>query len=208
MSESTPSTAGLEDLLERRLPSAIARHDASLEAAGITSQDVASTKDAIASLGLLAPKAEPPSPSLRDRLLASRQRKGKFGIFADRIARMFDLPLAEAETLMQKIEQPDAWNPFLVEGVEMIPVMAGSKCEGAIATLVRIKPGSTFPHHTHRGEETMIVLDGGFREPGKDGEEVWRGDEILRGDGSDHELAALPGVPCIAAVLIFGHGDF
>ena len=34
-----------------------------------------------------------------------------------------------------------------------------------------------------------------------------RGDE-LRGDGTDHELAALPGVPCIAAVLIFGHGDF
>jgi putative transcriptional regulator len=121
---------------------------------------------------------------------------------------MFDLPVADAEALMLKIEDPAAWNPFIVAGVEMIPVMGGPKCEGAIATLVRIQPGSTFPHHTHRGDETMLVLDGGFHEPAANGEEVWRGDEIFRGDGSDHELKALPGVPCIAAVMIFGHGDF
>lgn len=201
------SNLGLEDLLQRRLPSAVTRDDVSLAKAGVPDADVAATKDAVAAIGLTT-DAAPPPPELRDRIVASRQRQGRYGIFADRIARLFDLQLAEAETLMRRIEQPSEWKPFLVEGLELIPVTAGPKCEGAIATLVRIQPGATFPEHAHRGDETMIVLDGGFREPGDAGEEVWRGDEIFRDDGSEHALLALPGVPCVAAVLIFGHGDF
>lgn len=198
---------GLEDLLQRRLPSAVARHDASLAEAGVPDADLAGTKDSVAALGL-ATDAEAPPAGLRDRVLASRQRQGRYGIFADRIARLFDLPLADAEALMTRIEEPSAWTPFLIEGLELVPVAAGPKCAGAIATLVRIQPGATFPEHAHRGDETMLVLDGGFREPADGGEEVWRGDEIFRGDGTEHTLVALPGEPCIAAVLIFGHGDF
>lgn len=163
---------------------------------------------AAVALATTAPAA-PPS-SLRDRLLASQRRShaGKFGVFADRIARLFDLSLADAEALLARIEKPEAWAPFLVEGLEMIPVAAGPKCTGAIATLVRIQPGASFPEHAHHGDETMFVIDGGFREPSPDGEEVWRGDEVFRADGTEHALVALPGVPCIAAVLIIGHADF
>lgn len=204
MSDANP---GLEDLLQRRLPSAVARDDGSLASAGIADTDLAGTKDAVAALGLTPAPAAPPA-DLRARLLASHERGGRYGIFADRIARLFDLSLPDAEALMKRIERPSEWNAFLVEGVEMIPVAAGPKCEGAIATLVRLQPGVTFPEHTHRGDETMLVLDGGFREPANGGEEAWRGDELFRGDGSDHALAALPSVPCIAAVLIVGHADF
>ncbi len=198
---------GLEDLLERRLPSAVARDDASLAAAGVPDADLAGTKEAVAAIGLVTPPATPPA-SLRERILASRKRDGRFGVFADRLARMFDVPMAEAEALAKRLESPDAWAPFLVEGVEMIPVVAGPKCAGAIATLVRIQPGATFPEHAHAGDETMLVLDGGFREATGAGEEVWRGDELFRGDGTDHTLVALPGVPCIAAAVIHGHADF
>ena len=198
---------GLEDLLQRRLPSAVARDDASLAKAGVPDADVAVTKDAVAAIGLTT-KAEAPPGGLRERVLASHQRQGRYGVFADRIARLFDLPLADAEALMKRIEQPSEWTAFLVEGLEMIPVTAGPKRAGAIATLVRIQPGAKFPEHAHRGDETMLVLDGGFREPAEGGEEVWRGDEIFRDDGTEHALLALPGVPCVAAVLIFGHGDF
>ncbi|MBX3263894.1 MAG: cupin domain-containing protein [Labilithrix sp.] len=201
------SNLGLEDLLQRRLPSAFARDDASLVQAGVAAADLAGTKDAVAAIGLTTSAAAPP-PALRERLLASRGRPGRYGVFADRVARLFDLPLPDAEALMKRIERPSEWTPFLVEGLEMIPVVAGPACAGAIATLVRIQPGATFPDHAHRGDETMLVLDGGFREPADGGEEVWRGDEIFRGDGSEHALVALPGVPCVAAVLIFGHGDF
>ena len=202
------SSPGLEDLLERRLPSALARHDASLAAAGIAYAEVAATKDALTAVAIAgaAPAALP--SGLRNRLLASRKRNGKYGIFADRIARLFDLPLPEAEALMLRIEKPEAWTQFLIDGLEMIPLVAGPKCAGAIATLVRIQPGTRFPDHAHRGDETMVVLDGGFREPAVDGEEAWRGDELFRPDGTEHALVGLPGVPCITAVLIFGYGDF
>jgi hypothetical protein len=30
----------------------------------------------------------------------------------------------------------------------------------------------------------------------------------MRADGTEHALVGLPGVPCIAAVLIRGHADF
>ena len=201
------SNLGLEDLLQPRLPSAVARDDASLAKAGVSDVDLAAAKDAVAAIGLTTDPA-PPSPALRERVLASRRRQGRYGIFADRIARLFDLPLADAEALMTRLEKPSEWAPFLVEGVEMIPVVGGPKCSGAIATVVRIQPGATFPEHAHRGDETMIVLDGGFREPADGGEEVWRGDEIFRADGTEHALVALPGVPCVAAVVIVGHGDF
>jgi putative transcriptional regulator len=199
---------GLEDLLERRSPSALSRHDASLVEAGVSGADIAQTKGAIAAIGVATTTRTAPPDSVRDRLLASTKRRGKYGIFADRIARLFDLTVADAEALMRRIEEPDAWAPFLVDGLEMIPVTPGPRCVGAMATLVRIQPGTRFPDHTHRGEETMLVLDGGFREPSPRGEEVWRGDELLRGEGTEHALVGLPGVPCIAAAVIFGHADF
>ena len=197
----------IEDLLEPRQPSALGRQESSLAASGISNAELARTRSAIASIGASLPAAPAPS-SARDRLMQSFARKGKFGIFADRVARLFDLPLPEAEALMQKLEDPSAWMPFLVEGVEMIPVQAGSKCTGAIATLVKFKPGSSFPEHLHHGDETMLVLDGGFEEKGGQGDEVWRGDECWSADGSEHSLVALEGTPCIAAVLIHGHADF
>lgn len=150
--------------------------------------------------------AEPP-PTLRERVLASRARPGRYGIFVDRLSRLFDLPMPEVETLLTRIESDDAWAPFLVPGTEMIPVMAGPKRAGAIATLVRIRPGVPFPEHTHRGVETMVVVDGGFVEPTTK-IEVWRGEELTRDDGTEHSLVGLPGVPCVAAVLITGHADF
>jgi quercetin dioxygenase-like cupin family protein len=197
----------LEDLLEARIPSAAERLDSALASGGIADRDIAATKTALAALGRSGAAPAPPPASLRDRVLASWQRKGKYGIFADRISRLFDLPLADAEALMERVEEPEAWMPFLMEGLEVIAVQAGPRCEGAIATLVRIQPGKRFPDHAHRGDETMFVLDGGFREPHEGGEEVWRGDEIFRKDGTEHALVGLPGTPCVAAVLIFGHGD-
>ena len=202
MSESS----SLEALLERRLPSAIDRDDAALRDAGATDTDIAATKNAVAALGLLSPVQ--PGSALRDRLLATAKRGGKYGRFADRIGRMFDMDLATSEELMKRLEDESAWMPFLTEGLELIPVPAGPKCDGAIATVVRFQPGTCFPAHVHAGEETMVVLDGGFREDVPNGEEVWRGDEIIRGDGSDHALVALPGIPCVAAVIIYGHTDF
>ena len=204
MSYSPPS---LEDLVERRQPSALARQDAELCDAGAAPGEIAATRDALAALAVAGSSPRPPPSALRDRLVASRSRSGKYGIFADRIARLFDLTMPDAEALMTRLEEPSAWMPFLVDGLELIGVETGPKCAGAIATVVKLEPGTRFPEHAHNGEETMVVLDGGFHEPLPGGEEVWRGEEIFRDDGTEHHLVALPGVPCIAAVVIFGHAD-
>jgi putative transcriptional regulator len=202
------SSPCLEDLLEPKTASAAERLDASLLADGASDRDIAETKAAVAALGRAAASPEAPPATLRERILSSSGRPGKYGIFADQIARLFDLSLEAAAELMASLERPGSFMPFLVEGLEVIAVPAGPKCAGAIATIVRIQPGVVFPEHTHRGEEITLLLDGGFREPADGGAEVWRGDELYRADGTDHALVALPGVPCIAAVVIYGHGDY
>lgn len=204
MTRDEKDATSLEDLLEGTLPSAALRRDGALATAGFADAEIAATKGAIAALGRT--EAEAPPPALRGRILASARRPGKLGIFADRVSRLFDLPLAEAATLLAAVEEGSAWKPFLVDGLDAIPVVAGPRCAGAIATLVRIQPGGRFPDHAHRGVETTLVLDGGFREAGT-ASEVWRGEEIVREDGSEHALEGLPGQPCIAAVLIAGHAD-
>ena len=153
-----------------------------------------------------SPPAEP-SVELRARLLASRARAGRFGIFADRVARLFDIPLDGAATLLASLEKPESWMPFLVAGTSIIPVETGARCTGAIATFITVQPGVEFPHHIHRGVETMFVVDGGFVEPATK-QETWRGEEITRTEGTDHSLVGLPGTPCVAAVIITGYADF
>ncbi len=198
---------GLEDLLAAGVSSAIARDDAALAAAGVPQAAIAGTRAAIAAVGLAGTIAEPPPSTLRDRILATRARGGRYGVFADRVARLFDLPVAEAEALMRKAEDPASWMPFLVQGTDVMPVPVGPKLAGAIATLGRVQPGARFPEHAHRGEETMLVLEGGFNEGGTSNE-GWRGDEILRGEGTQHSLVGLPGPACVAAVVIIGYADF
>ncbi len=197
----------LADLLEVKSPSAVARADEAL-AKSVAAEELAGAKAAVVAVALGSGAKDAPPASVRDRVLASAGRPGRFGMFADRLARMFDLPVAEAESLCTKLENGEGWQPFLVEGVEMIPVTAGAKHANAVATLVRIQPGARFPEHAHHGDETMFVLDGGFREERDGGAEVWRGDDLHSTDGSGHTLLALPGRPCIAAAIVTGYADF
>ena len=53
------------------------------------------------------------------------------------------------------------------------------------------------------GGETTLVLDGGFVEDGT-GEEVWRGDELFKPEGSRHSFRVIGDTPCIAAVFSLG----
>lgn len=167
-----------------------------------------SEASALLAVALAEGKPMPPDRAVKERLLASLGRPGTYGVFADRLARLFDLPLEAAATLCASLESGEGWKPFLLPGVEMMPVTTGPKYAGAIATLVRLQPGATFPEHAHRGEETMVVLDGGFRETAEGGAEVWRGEELSRGEGTEHTFVALPGRPCIAAAVITGYADF
>lgn len=203
-------TEELARLLDAATASGLTRRDETLVAAGVPEGELARAKDALAALALAASEdaREPKPPALRERLLASVRREGRYGVFADRLARMFDVSVDEAAALCARLEAGSEWMPFLLPGVEMMPVSTGPKHAGAVATLVRLQPGATFPDHAHHGEETMFVLDGGFREAGDEGAEIWRGEELVKADGTDHTFVALPGSPCIAAAIVTGYADF
>ena len=143
--------------------------------------------------------------ALRERLAASLARKGAYEVFADRIARMFDLSVERAAELLRKLEDPAAWRPGIAPGIDMIPVKPGPRFEGAIAAFGKLRPGSTFPRHAHQGEELTLVMAGGFRD--SSGVEIERGDELYEADGSEHDFTVLEGEDCIAAVIVHGTID-
>jgi quercetin dioxygenase-like cupin family protein len=201
----TPPT--LESLLMHHLPSDLGRTQAALVNSGISDGEIRRTANAIAAIGLAAAPESPPS-SVRDRLMATERRGGKYGRFSDRVARLFDIDAAAAEALLKRIESPDAWTDALLDGVHVIAVDAGPSRRQCTATLVKIEPGASFPFHRHHGEETMVMLDGGFHDPNAEGHEAWHADELIQSDGSGHELHAIGSSPCIAAVLIEGNPEF
>ena len=166
--------------------------------------DIAATRHAAIAL---AHAAEPVGPhlELKARLLASVGRQGAYGVFADRVARMFDLPVDEAHALLRKIEEPSSWGPGVVEGMDLIPVMTGPKYAGSIATFAKFRPGTQFPRHVHVGTEVTLVMAGAFRD--STGIDVERGDELFEANGAEHDFKALDGEDCIAAAIVHGYID-
>ena len=151
----------------------------------------------------LASHAEP----LRHRVVASLSSRtqnvpwARFGIFADRIARLFDISIDAAHALFAKLDDRPLFHPGPAPGITYLDVDAGPKRRNAMTVIGRLVPGAHFPHHSHVGEEITFLLDGGYR---AGGEELWRGDETVMESGSDHELVVLDGVDCIAAVVAYG----
>jgi hypothetical protein len=156
---------------------------------------------------VLAPLAWGLSPAtssarLRERIVASASAAGRYGIFADRMARLFDLTLDDARDLMRDLEAGVAWKATPIPGFEMIRVHAGPRCEGAMTMIGRLQPGTVFPAHRHVGEETSFVLEGGFVDT--NGVAVGRGGELFKPEGTHHGFVVdLDGV-CLAAAVAFG----
>ena len=172
-------------------------------------RDSGELDDAALLYGLAAAAASTPTPpgvGQRTRLIESAGRVGRFGRFADRFARLFDLPVARAEELLRRIEDPAVFVPFLTPGVSMFPVTPGPAYAGAVGAIGLLTPGTVFPHHAHVGDEVTLVLDGGFRD--QDGREIWRGEELYKPAGSDHEFVVIGECPCVAAVLALGGVTF
>jgi putative transcriptional regulator len=67
------------------------------------------------------------------------------------------------------------------------------------ASLMRLKPGSTVPVHTHRGQEYTLVLAGGFRE---NGSQYGVGDFTLRDASDVHRLVVDDDEECVCLVVL------
>ncbi len=132
-----------------------------------------------------------------ERMVRGPQR---FAHFVGQLIELFDKPADEINTLLSDMDNPDHWMPGPTDGVRLFPVNVGARREGAMAAIVELMPGATFPFHPHVAEERTLVMEGGYRD--SQGEEFWRGEWDIQRVSDEHSFTALSGIPCIAAVVL------
>ncbi|MEX1362230.1 MAG: cupin domain-containing protein [Nannocystaceae bacterium] len=125
--------------------------------------------------------------SLRERLLGQVGGSNRFLPFLDRMMSLFDLPEPDAERHLHSIDDHDAWDDML-PGVRYRDFDGGPALGEAHGGLVRLQPGECFPHHTHVGEERVLVIQGELVDD--QGQHYRAGDLIVSADGTSHELTA------------------
>jgi putative transcriptional regulator len=67
------------------------------------------------------------------------------------------------------------------------------------ASLLRCRPGSAIPAHTHRGLEAVLVLQGGFRDQNG---HYSAGDIAVADDTIDHRPVADPAAECVIFIVL------
>jgi putative transcriptional regulator len=157
--------------------------------------------DTFAQLALALP-AQPPPASLRARILDDA-RPPRLVAMRDKLAALFDLTQQKARALLDRLEEPAAWMDGPVPRSWIMPVDGcGPKVAGAFCGFVKMGAAVRWPAHRHLGHESMLVLDGGFRQD--DGLEVHAGQVHVMEEGSAHGFTIFDDEACITAVVVFG----
>ncbi|MCA9540091.1 MAG: cupin domain-containing protein, partial [Myxococcales bacterium] len=153
-------------------------------------------RDAAAPLAALAWSlaAHAPSAHVWTEVADALDRAAPLAHHAGRVADCLAVPRATAEALLEGADDEAAYVPGPRPWLGLIHLEHGIEMQ-VIAGLVRVPPGRVFPRHNHLGEETVLVLRGGFRD---DEGRVHRAGELLRTPGGiEHEITALPDEPLL-----------
>lgn len=161
----------------------------------------ADAAETLASLAVALPPAPLP-PGLRDRLLASARGPARFAPFIDRLARMVNLAGERVQALLASLAEPATWKPTPGPNIHLVHFDGGPACAAADAGFVRVAAGTMFPPHRHLGEETVLVLQGSYRDSG--GAVVCAGDITKMPQDSHHHFTAGPDEDLVYAVVVFG----
>ena len=105
----------------------------------------------------LAPIA--PAADGRDRLLRETG-SGRLHHFAERIARLIDVTVERARTLLDRAMDASAWETTVVPGLTTFWVEGGAAVAGCIRGFIKLEAGHAFPVHKHLGDEKVLVLEG------------------------------------------------
>ena len=156
--------------------------------------------DALSSLsGNLEPIS--PAPAVFKRLMASVDPANRFDAFADSVAQLMDVAIEKARTLLAAIDEPGSWEPGPFPGLHLYHLEGGPRTADAIVGFIRIDAGSLFPPHTHLGEESVLVLQGGYQD--EDGTLVRAGEIAVAEPGTTHLFTALKDEDLIYLVVVF-----
>lgn len=127
-----------------------------------------------------------PTPAARDRLLAALNSVDRFRPFIDRLCEVVDLPKDLTRQLLERVDNPSAWEPGPVPGLYLTHFEPGPRILAG-AGFIRVTAGHTILRHRHLGAEVTLVLEGTFWE---DGVRYFPGQLIRRAAGSVHVFAA------------------
>jgi putative transcriptional regulator len=162
--------------------------------------------EALARLAFALPGV-PPAAELRARVLADATAHGRFEAFAARVAALLGQPLELARALLDRIDVAASWEAGPAEGTALLHLPPGPELAAdTLCGFVRVDPGVTFPLHRHRGDERVLVLQGGLRD--RDGTMLRRGEEASAAGGTEHDFVALPGPPLVYLVVLEKGVDF
>jgi putative transcriptional regulator len=154
--------------------------------------ELATFRDATSEL--VAPVA--PSPEVKARLLASIGGS-RYESYAARLAKLFAVTVDRAREFLGLIERSASWDPQM-PGIALVHFDGGPQYAAADCGFIRLQPGTTFPLHTHRGEEVSLILTGQLRD--QEGRILSAGDELVQIEGSAHQIIAIGDSECIFAV--------
>ncbi|GDX80300.1 hypothetical protein LBMAG42_21110 [Deltaproteobacteria bacterium] len=119
--------------------------------------------------------------------------------FLDAFGELVDLPAAAARAILDRAEVGRGWEPAPVPGLELVHFEGGPRTAGADVGLVRLAPGALHPAHEHLGEESIVVLAGGYVDSA--GYTVAAGHVERRHAGEPHSFVAGPEGVVFAVVL-------
>ncbi|MEO8706478.1 MAG: cupin domain-containing protein [Kofleriaceae bacterium] len=154
-------------------------------------RELASYRDATSDL--VAPIA--PSPEVKLRLLASIGGS-RYDQYSAKMAKLFDVTVDRAREFLGLIERKASWE-LPMPGIGLVHFDGGPAFATADCGFIRLQPGTTFPPHTHVGEEVSVVLTGQIRTD--DGRVLGPGDELVQSDRSTHHITCIGDEECIFA---------
>ncbi len=152
---------------QRRLDAMVAESPAFRREVDAAAQALADATTTLAPL--------PAPAAARARLLATLGSVDRFAAFLPALTELFELPVATIRRLLGRIDESSAmvWETSLM-GVELtgselfhFPVGPRLAAAGAAGGVVRIRPRTTFPLHSHNGNEVTFVLEGQYLADGR-----------------------------------------
>ena len=133
-----------------------------------------------------------PPPALRRRLLEALNGPERFAPFVPAIARDFGVTQEAVRAALERIPDPDAWQPAILPGSWFI---ATDGLRQARTVISRLPAGTRIPAHRHAGLEMTYVLDGELLEDGVT--QVGPGELLAMNAGSEHRLEVAGSGECL-----------
>jgi hypothetical protein len=150
--------------------------------------------------GLLSPLA-PGEDALGRLMQATAELPLRYAPFYDRLGSLWDLPEEKVVAALSRARDQREWRRAPLPGLKVLRLEGGPKALGATLYMAHFAAGLSFPEHRHRGQESVLLLEGSYTDRG--GRRYRSGDIHEMSEGSEHGFV-VGDEPCIAAVRHHG----